>query len=221
MSFVNSSAPNMQDYITFVLQQGVPVADLPMVQTTLTTTSGLDTATVGSATGLSVGMTILSQYVPPKTTITAISGTTLTLSSPAKGNGTDLTAYISQDFQSLQWTFNIAMDKVIGANAQLGILYVLAVYNLGMHQLIKIGLDIPGQTPNQVFFQQARQQFGILNFVGGVISGTADQNSSTTISVPELLKNLSLSDLDLLKTPWGRDYAGYAMNFGPYVVGVT
>ena len=219
--FVQPSAPNMQDYITFVLQQGVPVADLPMVQTTLTTTSGLDTATVGSATGLSVGMIVLSQYVPSSTTISAISGTTLTLSSPATGNGTDLTAYISQDFQSLQWTFNIAMDKVIGANAQLGILYVLAVYNLGMHQLIKIGLDIPGQIPNQVFFQQARQQFGILNFVGGVISGTADQNSSTTISVPELLKNLSLSDLDLLKTPWGREYAGYAMNYGPYVVGVT
>lgn len=217
MAFVDPSTPNLLDYITFILNQGVPASDLPMVQVNLTTTADSETSTVASATGLSVGMTVLSQYVPPETTITAISGTTLTLSNPATENGTLLTAYFSQDFQAIEWTFNIALDRVIGASAQIGILYVLAVYNLGMHQLVKIGQDIAPST----FFADLREQYGTLDFVGGVVSGTADQNSSTTVSVPELLKNLSLSDLDLLKTPWGREYAGYAMNYGPYVVGIT
>lgn len=48
---------------------------------TITTTNASATATVGSATGLSVGMYVESANVPDGTTITAISGTTITLSS--------------------------------------------------------------------------------------------------------------------------------------------
>ena len=54
---------------------------------TITTTNASATATVGSATGLSVGMYVESANVPDGTTITAISGTTVTLST-----GTGVTA---------------------------------------------------------------------------------------------------------------------------------
>jgi len=54
---------------------------------TITTTNGSATATVGSATGLSIGMKVISANVPAGITITAISGTTLTLST-----GTGVTA---------------------------------------------------------------------------------------------------------------------------------
>lgn len=47
---------------------------------TITTTNGSATATIGSATGISVGMYVESANVPDGVTITAISGTTLTLS---------------------------------------------------------------------------------------------------------------------------------------------
>jgi hypothetical protein len=51
---------------------------------TLTTTSGSPTATVSSATGLALGMTVAGNpNVPAGTTVSAISGTTLTLSSNA------------------------------------------------------------------------------------------------------------------------------------------
>lgn len=50
------------------------------VATTLTTSLGSATATVGSAAGLAVGMTVVASTVPANVTITAISGTTLTLS---------------------------------------------------------------------------------------------------------------------------------------------
>lgn len=48
---------------------------------TITTTNSSATATIGSATGITVGMYVESANVPDGTTITAISGTTLTLSS--------------------------------------------------------------------------------------------------------------------------------------------
>jgi len=217
MSFVNNTIPNLEDYITFVLHQGVPIADLPIVQTTLTTTSGSDIATIGSTVGVSAGMIVLSKYLPPQTTIISISGTTVTLSGLATGSGSTQLAYASTDFQALDWTFNIAVDRVRDASCVGGILYVLAVYNLGMHNLIKISLDLPGYS----FFQDAREQFDILGFKGGVLASSADQSSSNAIAVPELLKNLSLSDLDLLKTSWGRSYAEYGMNFGPYEVGIS
>ncbi|MFN3875598.1 MAG: hypothetical protein ACK4L7_06770, partial [Flavobacteriales bacterium] len=55
-----------------------------------TTTAGSNTATVGSAAGLVVGMGVSGPNIPPGTTITAISGTTLTLSNTATGTGTSL-----------------------------------------------------------------------------------------------------------------------------------
>mgnify|MGYP000753482880 CR=1 FL=1 len=55
-------------------------ANYLQVSTTITTTSGSPTATVASASGLALGMYVQSANVPAGTTVTAISGTTLTLS---------------------------------------------------------------------------------------------------------------------------------------------
>lgn len=55
-----------------------------------TTTAGSNTATVGSAAGLVVGMGVSGPNIPPGTTITAIAGTTLTLSNNASGTGTNV-----------------------------------------------------------------------------------------------------------------------------------
>lgn len=62
---------------------------------TLTTTNGSPTATIGSATGISIGMTIVSANVPAGTTITNLSGTTVTMSANATGAGTNTAARFS------------------------------------------------------------------------------------------------------------------------------
>lgn len=62
---------------------------------TITTTSGSNSATVGSATNLSEGMIIKSTNVPTGTTITGISGTTITMSANASANGTTIAARFS------------------------------------------------------------------------------------------------------------------------------
>lgn len=70
-------------------------ANVLQKSTTLTTTNTLNTATVASATGLAVGMYVLSANVPAGTSITAISGTTITMSANATVTGADASAHYS------------------------------------------------------------------------------------------------------------------------------
>ncbi len=66
---------------------GGGAANVSQITSTLTTSNGSATATVGSATGLYIGMYVVTANVPLGVTISAISGTTLTLST-----GTGVTA---------------------------------------------------------------------------------------------------------------------------------
>jgi hypothetical protein len=58
------------------------------IATTITTTNASTSATVASAAGLTVGMYVISANVPDGATITAINGTTITLSAAASAPGT-------------------------------------------------------------------------------------------------------------------------------------
>lgn len=89
-------------------------------------------------------------------------------------------------------------------------IYELAVYNLGGDNLINFAPDQVGQT----FFRDARKSYQINSFVAGVISATADEGTSESMTVPDALKGLTLANLQNLKTPWGRQYLAFAMQFG-------
>ncbi|MBK6343413.1 MAG: T9SS type A sorting domain-containing protein [Flavobacteriales bacterium] len=65
-------------------------AGSPAGSVTTTTTAGSATATVSSAAGLAVGMLVYGPNIPIGTTITAIVGTTLTLSNNATTTGTNV-----------------------------------------------------------------------------------------------------------------------------------
>ncbi len=65
-------------------------AGSPAGSVTTTTTAGSTTATVSSAAGLAVGMLVFGPNIPEGTTITAIVGTTLTLSNNATTTGTNV-----------------------------------------------------------------------------------------------------------------------------------
>jgi hypothetical protein len=73
----------------------------PVFSTTISTTNGSPTATVASATGLAIGMTVGSANIPDKTTITNISGTTLTLSANATGTAGGTGAVFAYNFQGV------------------------------------------------------------------------------------------------------------------------
>lgn len=98
---------------------GGTAANNSQVATTLTTTSSSTSATVGSAVGLALGMSLNgNSNVAPGTTITAISGTTLTLSAAATGTQSNVATRFSvfPDAQGLGVAGGTAASQLVIAN---------------------------------------------------------------------------------------------------------
>lgn len=96
-------------------------------------------------------------------------------------------------------------------------MYELAVYNLGADRLINFAQD----QPNQSYWRDRRKDMRIYAPSLGVPEAGSDQGTSGSLVNPEVMKNLTLANLQQLKTPFGREYLGIAQSFGPYVVGLT
>lgn len=98
---------------------GGSAANVSQVTNTLTTTSGSPTATVGAATNLALGMTISGNAnVAPGTTISAISGTTITLSANATGTQSGVSTRFSvfPDAQGLGVAGGSQVSGLVTAN---------------------------------------------------------------------------------------------------------
>jgi microcystin-dependent protein len=74
---------------------GNSAANVLQVSTTVTTVNASTSATVASASGLFVGMYIVSTNIPTGTTVTAISGTTVTMSNAATAGASGTAARFS------------------------------------------------------------------------------------------------------------------------------
>lgn len=88
--------------------------------------------------------------------------------------------------------------------------YTTAVYNLATDLLINFAPDQGAQT----FFKDLRTKFGIGKFIAGVVSSSGDEGSSTSINVIQSLNNLTILDLNNLKTPYGQQYLGISQQYG-------
>lgn len=215
--FSNPTVPNIADFSAFVLNQGVPSADLP--SGTLTTvgisTSGVLTAASSTGT-IAAGMVLVGTGIPQYTYVASWTGSSGT-ATPAPTSAVEAataTAYSPY----LQWALTMAEGvTLVPPSCMPPIMYVTAVYNYGMHKLLKIGQDQPGQT----FFSDQRANFKLLSFKAGPVGASADQATSQTLVTPDFLKGLTMGDLDLLLTPWGRDYLDYSQAYGPNIVGVS
>lgn len=89
-------------------------------------------------------------------------------------------------------------------------IYAWAVYNLAGDQLINYASDVPPST----FFASMRASLNINAFVSGVLTSQSDATTSSSVAVPQSLNQLTLSDLQNLKTPWGRTYLSIAQKVG-------
>ncbi len=90
-------------------------------------------------------------------------------------------------------------------------IYALAIYNLGGSNIVNYAQDQQGRT----FFADQRKALGIGSFTPGVVSGTSDQGTATSLLNPDFMKTLTLQNLQALKDPWGRQYLIFAQAFGP------
>lgn len=88
--------PSMQGFVPAGLDtMGGAAANRIQLSTTISTTNLNTSATVADAAGLCIGMKVVSANVPAGTTITAISGTTLTLSAQASATASGTAARFS------------------------------------------------------------------------------------------------------------------------------
>lgn len=91
--------------------------------------------------------------------------------------------------------------------------YVLAVYNLAADRLLNYAPDQPGQT----FFEDLRNTFRLTSISVGAVAGASDQGTSASIVNPEWMRSMTMRDIQTLKTPFGREYMGFAQAYGPNV----
>jgi hypothetical protein len=89
-------------------------------------------------------------------------------------------------------------------------LYDLAVYNLAGDYLVNFAQDQPGQT----YFSDLRKSFNINDFVAGVVSAANDESTGETLLTQDFMKSFTLSDLQRLKTPYGRRYLEIVQSYG-------
>lgn len=214
--FSDPSTPNLPDFYGYALNQGVPSSDLPSGTLTTVTIDTSGNLTAASSTGtVSAGQWIngVDVYIA---TWNGTSGTvtpvpTAAVSLPSAQTFSPYSAW------ALNYALSVALCGPGSSISGLAGMYVMGVYNLAMHQLLKIAQDLT----NQTFFAQIRQTYRLTSLVPGPVMASGDQATSETLVIPEFFKNLTLSELDLLKTPYGRDYLGYAQMYGPSIVGVT
>jgi hypothetical protein len=90
------------------------------------------------------------------------------------------------------------------------LLYTQAVYNLAGDILCNNAQDVPPST----FWTDLRKGLGLNSFTPGFINAANDEDTSAALLVPLNLQNLTLADLNSLKTPWGRMYLSIAQSVG-------
>ena len=111
----------------------------------------------------------------------------------------------------ISYAFEIARELVLcNIRGISPFLYEIAVYNLAASILIQYAPDQPGQT----YFADYRKTHGVGVFNPGIIQSSADSGTSQSWMIPDWMKNLSLSDLQNLKNPYGLAYLQIAQQYG-------
>jgi hypothetical protein len=121
------------------------------------------------------------------------------------------------DSSTLQVAFdqalNLAYIGLQGVPAQSTSLtiYAQAVYNLGGAMLLEIAMD----NPNSTYWSDLRNKLGINSFVPGLVNQAHDQGTGEGMYILPIFAGLTMLGLQLIKSPWGRNYLMFAGQWGP------
>jgi hypothetical protein len=93
-------------------------------------------------------------------------------------------------------------------------IYAFAVYNLGCALLLDFAQDDQTAQPPLTFWSDLRSSLGINSFSFGLITSASDQGTAESMYIPDAIKGMTLMDLQLAKSPWGRKYLMIAGQWG-------
>lgn len=130
--------------------------------------------------------------------------------------------WLPDDSLSITYAYDTAIAIVNPAFRSVpGPIYLQMVYNLAGHLLVTWAPDVAAPPyfievdgVGYGFFQYLRKQNNMLGFTTGIVSASSDEGTSVSLVVPKQAENLTLSQLQLTTTPWGRTYLGYAQDYG-------
>ena len=91
--------------------------------------------------------------------------------------------------------------------------YAVAVYNLASDILVRSAQDQPTNDP-PTYWADLRSALNIGSFTPGFLNAAADQGTSQAMIVPETLLQMTMGNLLLMQTPWGRAYLGIISSWG-------
>jgi hypothetical protein len=102
------------------------------------------------------------------------------------------------------------------------LMYTQAVYNCGGHYLVMTAQDLPQNPPLQppldTYWADLRNDLSLSggggSFMPGVINETHDESTGVAITTTDWLAGMTISDLQMMKTPWGRVYLSIAQCIG-------
>lgn len=89
-------------------------------------------------------------------------------------------------------------------------LYQDALNNLAADNLVNWTQD----TAPSKFWADLRASFGCNNFAAGVVQSANDNSTGMSALVPDFFKGLTMSNLQNLKTPYGRRYLAIVQDYG-------
>ena len=122
---------------------------------------------------------------------------------------------LPDDSPIIQVTFDLAMDWVYRRiQCASRVWYARAVYLFALDRRINFASD-PIECGTDGYFATLRSKLGINTASTGIIQASSDNSTSQSWMIPDALKNLSLADLQNLKTPYGREYLAIASQFSP------
>lgn len=132
-----------------------------------------------------------------------------------RGNVGIQAAYLPDASPFIDYAFNRALNLVLNIPTSLpGVDYTLAVYNCAGHIQLCITPDQVVDGVSYGYFVEKRKEFDLLLPVVGLVSSSSDESTSVTNAVPDALRQLTISDLGFMRTPWGREFLAYEQDFG-------
>lgn len=133
-------------------------------------------------------------------------------------------AYLPDDSMWIQATFDMSLGMVnlgLAALTMPGVtgstIYTLACYNFGADRLLNFALDMPGQS----YFKDMRASLGLNAFSAGLVNASSDQGTSQSLEIIEAAKRMTITDLQMMRTPYGRAYLDFAQSWGSTPWGLT
>ncbi|EOC9629721.1 hypothetical protein [Enterobacter ludwigii] len=100
---------------------------------------------------------------------------------------------------------------------RLPLIYTTTVYNAATSILLNYAPDIPPST----WFAEQRKKFELTKPVNGLVNAASDQGTAGSITISDVMSNLTLADLMMMRDPYGRQAIAVLMEMGPSVWGYT